>query len=259
MRRMVDILVAVVAGIALIPLFLVLAGAILIIMGRPVLFRQTRPGLNNVPFDVLKFSTMRVPRYAGEPDHERTTRLGTVLRTTSLDELPQLWNIMRGHMSLIGPRPLPIRPGEPYTSAERARLAIRPGLTGWAQVHGRNAIGSKERARLDTWYICNRSLSLDLKILFLTVVRTLSARGVHGPPEPDETGAASHAPADSAGVTERSDGVSGSGGWSVIRLSKTRVPRRPSNQWSRRRLEICRAFPRADTRGTDEIVSRSRL
>ncbi|MEU6265391.1 sugar transferase [Saccharopolyspora shandongensis] len=212
MRRTVDILVAVVAGIALLPLFFVLALTILTVMGNPVLFRQARPGLHNVPFVILKFSTMRAPRYAGEPDHERTTRLGAVLRATSLDELPQLWNILRGHMSFIGPRPLPIRPKESYTSAERARLVIRPGLTGWAQVNGRNALRPQERTELDIWYICNRSLSLDLKILFLTVVRGLSAQGVHGPLEPHKTGTASHVPGDTeiAGVAERSSEAAGS-------------------------------------------------
>lgn len=214
MRRMVDILVAVVAGITLVPLFFVIAATILIVMGRPVLYRQTRPGLSCVAFSVLKFNTMRPPRYAGEPDHERTTRLGAVLRATSLDELPQVWNILRGHMSLIGPRPLPIRPTESYTSAELSRLAIRPGLTGWAQVNGRNAISSLERTELDIWYIRNRSLSLDLRILFLTVVRVLSAQGIDEPPEPHKTGTDSPVAggAESAGVADRNDDATDSRG-----------------------------------------------
>ncbi|MEV6210827.1 sugar transferase [Kitasatospora sp. NPDC051914] len=177
-RRGGDLLIAATAGIVAIPLGLLVYVLIRCTMGGPVLFRQTRTGRHGKEFDILKFRTMREKRYADEPDAPRITRLGRLLRTTSLDELPQLWNVARGEMGVIGPRPTLPEQVVHYSDRQRGRLAVRPGLTGWAQVKGRNSITWPERIELDLWYIAHRSLLLDLRILLLTVKVLLRPAGI---------------------------------------------------------------------------------
>lgn len=179
-KRAVDVAGAAAGLVLLSPVLAAVAVAVRM-EGRPVLFRQERPGLGGRPFMMYKFRTMRGEfDSAGHPvpDEHRITRLGRVLRATSLDELPELINVLRGDMSLVGPRPL-LMEYLPYYSPEQARRHdVRPGITGWAQVNGRNAITWEEKFRLDVWYVENRSLPLDLKILFLTVSRVLRRHGV---------------------------------------------------------------------------------
>ncbi len=180
MRRAVDIVVAIVVMVVVAPAAAIVGILILIRMGRPVLFRQRRVGRDGALFTLVKFRTMRPERWPEEPDDQRTPRLGAFLRASSLDELPQLWNILRGDMSLIGPRPTLPEQVEHYTPRQRGRLAIRPGLTGWAQVSGRNSISWPERIELDLWYIEHRSASLDMKILLRTAARLAKPQGVVG-------------------------------------------------------------------------------
>lgn len=159
------------------------AVAVLLSMGRPILFKQTRPGLYGRPFQILKFRTMRIdPKLGGgiDSDAQRLTRVGLLLRKTSLDELPELWNVIRGDMSLVGPRPLLTQYLDRYTPDQARRHLVRPGLTGWAQVNGRNSLPWEQKLALDTWYVDNRSFLLDLKILFLTMGHVLRASGISG-------------------------------------------------------------------------------
>ncbi len=153
-------------------------------LGSPVLFRQERPGLDGQPFRIVKFRTMTDARDdAGRllPDEVRLTRFGRVLRSSSLDELPELWNVVRGDMSLVGPRPLLTKYLPLYTSEQARRHEVRPGLTGWAQVNGRNAAGWHERLAMDTWYVDHVSLALDLRILLTTLREVLSRSGISAP------------------------------------------------------------------------------
>jgi sugar transferase EpsL len=162
------------------PLVLLIAALVRVTMGRPVLFRQARPGLNERPFTCLKFRTMNDARdEEGQllNDAQRLTRLGKLLRRTSLDELPQLWNVLRGDLSLIGPRPLLQRYLPYYTEKERRRHSVRPGLTGWAQIHGRNCLSFDRRLELDIWYVDHLSFWLDLRILLATAWVVLSQHG----------------------------------------------------------------------------------
>ncbi|GAA4841692.1 sugar transferase [Kitasatospora terrestris] len=181
MKRGGDLAVAVLAGIIAVPLGLVIALLIRCTMGGPVIFRQTRSGRHGREFEILKFRTMRDMRHADEPDAPRITRIGALLRKTSLDELPQLWNVARGDMAVIGPRPTLPEQVVHYSPRQRGRLDIRPGLTGWAQVRGRNSITWPERIELDLWYIANRSLLLDLRILALTAKILLRPTGITAP------------------------------------------------------------------------------
>jgi lipopolysaccharide/colanic/teichoic acid biosynthesis glycosyltransferase len=182
MRRLVDLVICVAAAVVVLPLALVVAVTIRWACGSPVLFRQERWGQNRRIFVIWKFRTMRPAAYPGEPDGARLNRLGRFLRASSLDELPQLWNIIRGDMSLIGPRPWPVMPGDEtlYTRRQWGRLAVRPGLTGWAQVNGRNSLPLPDRIEQDLWYIAHRSVLLDLRIAALTVVQLIRPRGVVG-------------------------------------------------------------------------------
>ncbi|MFJ1707754.1 sugar transferase [Kitasatospora sp. NPDC088346] len=173
-----DLAVASLAGAVAVPLGLVIALLIRCTMGGPVIFRQTRTGRDGREFRILKFRTMRDKRFAEEEDAPRITRIGALLRKTSLDELPQLWNVARGDMGIIGPRPTLPEQVVHYSPRQRGRLAVRPGLTGWAQVSGRNSISWPERIDLDLWYIANRSLLLDLKILARTVKLLLRPQGI---------------------------------------------------------------------------------
>lgn len=152
-----------------------LAVLVRLVDGTPAFFHQERAGLGGRPFTLVKLRTMRT----GEgSDAERMTRLGRVLRRTSLDELPQLWQVMTGTMALVGPRPLPVRYLPRYTPEQMRRHAVRPGLTGWAQVNGRNGLSWAERFRQDVWYVDHRSMGLDVRIVWMTVGRVLAGRGV---------------------------------------------------------------------------------
>jgi sugar transferase EpsL len=182
MKRLLDLAVASVAILLLSPLLVAVALVIMVSMGRPVLFRQQRPGRNGRPFELIKFRTMTPIKGsddAPERDHDRIPRVGRFLRATSIDELPELWNVVRGDMSLVGPRPLLMRYLARYTPEQARRHAVRPGLTGWAQVSGRNAITWEEKFALDVWYVDNRSFWLDLRILLLTMRSILRKDGIN--------------------------------------------------------------------------------
>ncbi len=180
LRRAVDVAVAGVAGVLLSPLIAAIAALVRWTSGPPALFRQRRSGLHGEEFTIVKFRTMRPPAYAGEPDLGREIALGRLLRTTSLDELPQLWNVLRGDMSLIGPRPTLPEQVVHYSDRQRGRLAVRPGITGWAQVKGRNALAWPARIELDLDYIERRSWRFDAKIVALTLLKLVRPQGVTG-------------------------------------------------------------------------------
>ncbi|MDQ1228613.1 sugar transferase [Sphingomonas sp. SORGH_AS_0879] len=176
MKRLFDLAVASLCLILFSPIMLVLAVMIARRMGRPVIFAQQRPGLGGRPFRMYKFRTMNDRRDADGmllPDGERLTRLGQWLRSSSLDELPGLWNVLRGDMSLVGPRPLLMAYLDRYSPEQARRHLVRPGITGWAQVNGRNALTWKQKFELDTWYVDHRSFWLDLRILVMTVTRVI--------------------------------------------------------------------------------------
>ena len=175
MKRLFDILLVVVALPLWLPLLGIVAFVVLIVEGRPVFFRQERAGKGGKPFMMLKIRTMR----NGEgTDEERLTRLGRFLRASSLDELPELLHVLAGTMSLVGPRPLPTRYLPRYSPEQARRHEVRPGITGWAQVHGRNQVSWEDKFAYDVWYVDHRSLLLDIKILFMTVLPVLFARGI---------------------------------------------------------------------------------
>jgi sugar transferase EpsL len=175
-KRALDVAVAATGLLVLSPVLAWITLAVAARQGRPVLFRQERPGLKGQPFTIYKFRTMRSPRRDEVwylTDDERITRLGRFLRATSLDELPELWNVLRGEMSLVGPRPLLMEYLGKYTPEERRRHNVRPGITGWAAVNGRNALQFRDRLQLDVWYVDHWSLLLDLRILAMTAVQVL--------------------------------------------------------------------------------------
>ena len=181
MKRLIELVIASTSLLLLGPIIAVIAVAIRINMGSPVLFRQVRPGYMQKPFTLLKFRTMRLaidPDGKDLPDNERLTTLGRFLRKTSLDELPQLWNVSRGDISLVGPRPLLERYIPYFNERERLRFSVKPGITGWAQIHGRNEASWDKRLENDVWYVEHWSLGLDLKILVLTIKKVLSGKGV---------------------------------------------------------------------------------
>ena len=181
-KRLLDIIIAAAALVLLSPVLLLLAWQIRRKLGTPVLFRQVRPGRDGIPFVMYKFRTMRDTEDENGrplPDAERLTPFGRKLRAASLDELPELWNVLKGDMSLVGPRPLLMEYLPLYNAEQRRRHLVRPGITGWAQVNGRNAISWPEKFRLDVWYVENRSLLLDIKILFLTVKKVLDRSGIN--------------------------------------------------------------------------------
>jgi lipopolysaccharide/colanic/teichoic acid biosynthesis glycosyltransferase len=186
MKRLLDIVGAGAGLILLSPFLSILALLIRRRMGSPVIFAQRRAGLNGEPFVLYKFRSMtdaRDEEGALLPDAARLTAFGTFLRRYSLDELPQLWNVLRGDMSLVGPRPLLLDYVPLYDETQRRRLEVKPGVTGWAQVNGRNAIGWEEKFALDVWYVKRRSFLLDLKILLLTVWKILKREGISAPGE----------------------------------------------------------------------------
>lgn len=189
-KRSVDLVLATAALLLLSPGLLLVAALIRCKLGAPVIFRQLRPGRLGQPFAILKFRTMTDARDAtGQllPDGDRLTPFGVFLRRTSLDELPELLNVLKGEMSLVGPRPLLLRYLPYYSERERLRHSVRPGITGWAQIHGRNCLPWNERLALDVWYVEHQSLALDLKILALTVRAVLTREGVAANPDEVET------------------------------------------------------------------------
>lgn len=180
-KRVVDITGASVGIILVAPVLLVVSLLVLLTMGRPVLFRQQRPGLRGKPFTLYKFRTMRDARTAsGEllPDDLRLTTFGKWLRSTSLDELPELFNVLKGEMSLVGPRPLLMEYLPRYSPEQARRHEVKPGITGWAQVNGRNALTWEEKFRMDVWYVDHWNLWLDMKILLLTIWKVLKREGI---------------------------------------------------------------------------------
>lgn len=180
-KRFIDIFVSAIALILLSPVIAIVAWSISKKLGSPVLFHQIRPGLNGKPFTMIKFRTMRdaVDKNGNPlPDSERMTPFGNFLRSTSLDELPELWNVLKGDMSLVGPRPLLMEYLPLYSKEQARRHEVRPGVTGWAQINGRNAISWEEKFKLDVWYVDNQSFWLDVKILFLTVKKVFIRDGI---------------------------------------------------------------------------------
>lgn len=186
MKRIFDLALAALALVLLGPVILVVALLVRIRLGAPVFFRQPRPGRHGAIFTLWKFRTMsNAVDEAGRPrsDAERLTPFGSMLRSTSLDELPELWNVLRGDMSLVGPRPLLVEYLSRYTPVEARRHEVRPGITGWAQVHGRNATTWDERLRLDVWYVDHRSFGMDLLILVRTLAVVWCRHGIQAPGE----------------------------------------------------------------------------
>ena len=180
-KRLFDLFGFLSALLLLSPVLLLTAWQVRRRIGVPVLFRQIRPGLAGRPFELLKFRTMtdeRGPDGQLLPDKDRLTPFGRWLRASSLDELPELWNVLKGEMSLVGPRPLLVEYLPLYTPEQARRHEVRPGITGWAQVNGRNAISWDEKFKLDVWYVDNQSLWLDLKILWLTIKKVLVRDGI---------------------------------------------------------------------------------
>ena len=180
-KRTFDLILAVPALILLLPVWIVLTLLVRAKLGAPVLFRQQRPGLHGKPFTLLKFRTMTDALDAGGnllPDAERLTAFGRFLRSTSLDELPELFNVITGDMSLVGPRPLVMEYLERYTPEQMRRHEVRPGVSGWAQVNGRNALSWERKFELDVWYVDHVSLWLDLKIIALTIWKILKREGI---------------------------------------------------------------------------------
>lgn len=181
MKRLFDFLLSFNAILVLLPIFCLLAFLVKFTIGTPIFFVQSRPGLHGKPFAMIKFRSMTNAQNSDGsllPDSERLTRLGQFLRATSLDELPELWNVLKGDMSLVGPRPLLMEYLSLYSPEQARRHNVRPGITGWAQVNGRNAIAWEEKFKLDVWYVDNHSFWLDVKILFLTVKRVFQRHGV---------------------------------------------------------------------------------
>ena len=181
LKRLFDLVIASFALLLLFPVLLLVAWLVHRRLGSPVLFRQVRPGLHGKPFEMVKFRTMR-DAFDTEgnalPDAERLTPFGRFLRSTSLDELPELWNVIKGDMSLVGPRPLLMEYLPLYSKEQARRHEVRPGITGWAQVYGRNAVSWPENFALDIWYVDNRSLLLDIRILLLTIKKVFVREGI---------------------------------------------------------------------------------
>jgi len=180
-KRRIDVITVVLFLPLMLPVVAVLSVLIVLKLGQPIIFRQTRPGLNGRPFKMIKFRTMNNQCDVDGnllPDAKRLTAFGRFLRSTSLDELPELWNVLKGDMSLVGPRPLLLEYLPLYSSEQARRHEVRPGITGWAQVNGRNALSWEEKFKLDVWYVDNRSIWLDLKILLLTVKKVFVRDGI---------------------------------------------------------------------------------
>jgi sugar transferase EpsL len=180
-KRAIDIFIAIAALLLFSPLLLLIALFVRLRMGSPILFRQLRPGLNERPFHMIKFRTMRDTRDGGGhllSDAERLTSLGRFLRNTSLDEFPELWNVLKGEMSLVGPRPLLPEYLAHYNEFQRRRHEVKPGITGWAQINGRNSLSWNDKFKLDVWYVDNASFLLDMRILWRTLLVTFRRNGI---------------------------------------------------------------------------------
>lgn len=181
MKRLFDILVSIIIFCLMTPVILIIPIIIAITLGKPIIFKQQRAGYKGKPFTIYKFRTMSDKRdSSGEllPDELRLSRFGKFLRKTSIDEIPQLINVLKGDLSLVGPRPLLMKYLELYTPEQSRRHNVRPGITGWAQVNGRNAISWEEKFKLDVWYVDNQSFWLDIKILWLTFIKVLRSEGI---------------------------------------------------------------------------------
>lgn len=180
-KKFLDLALSIFGLIIVSPLVVLLALIISVEMGRPVLFIQKRPGLNGKPFVLYKFRTMKNAwNRSGSPllDKERLTRIGSFIRSTSLDELPELFNVLIGNMSIVGPRPLLMQYLDRYTPEQTRRHEVKPGITGWAQVNGRNAINWEEKFKLDVWYVDHQSILVDLRIIWMTVLKVLKREGI---------------------------------------------------------------------------------
>ena len=206
MKRLLDVLIA---GFALLVLCIPLLLLLLLVrmkLGTPALFSQLRPGRHGRPFRMYKLRSMTDARDAdGQllPDSERLTRFGRFLRSTSLDELPELWNVLKGEMSLVGPRPLLMEYLPLYSAEQARRHEVRPGLTGWAQVNGRNALDWEDRFRLDVWYVDNQTMSLDLRILWLTLRKVFAREGISAAGEATMTRFTGSPPRDASSVARK--------------------------------------------------------
>lgn len=182
LKRLLDIIIASIALTLLSPLYFYVAYKVRKNLGSPVLFRQVRPGLHGKPFEMIKFRTMTDERDAQGnllPNEQRLPKFGKMLRATSLDEMPELWNVIKGDMSIVGPRPLLMDYLPLYNTEQAKRHHVRPGMTGYAQVNGRNSISWEEKFKLDTWYVENQSIWLDFKIMFQTVKKVLVKEGIN--------------------------------------------------------------------------------
>ena len=182
LKRLLDIIIASIALILLSPLYLYVAYKVRKNLGSPIIFRQVRPGLHGRPFEMIKFRTMTDERDAEGnllPNEQRLPKFGKMLRATSLDEMPELWNVIKGDMSIVGPRPLLMDYLPLYNEEQAKRHKVRPGMTGYAQVNGRNSISWEKKFELDTWYVENQSIWLDFKIMFQTVKKVLVKEGIN--------------------------------------------------------------------------------
>ena len=184
LKRLIDIFGSLI-GLALSsPIIIVISIIIYFTMGRPIFFKQVRPGLKGKPFVIYKFRTMldlRDEKGNLLPDEKRLTTIGKFLRSTTSDELPEFWNVLKGDMSLVGPRPLLMEYLDRYTPEQARRHNVKPGMTGWAQINGRNAISWEEKFKLDVWYVDNWNIFLDLKIILLTILKVLKREGINQP------------------------------------------------------------------------------
>lgn len=181
LKRFIDIVGSLIGLFLTSPIMVAVSLIIYFTMGKPIFFKQVRPGLNGKPFVIYKFRTMLDLRDKNGnllPDEKRLTKIGKFLRSTTLDELPEFWNVLKGDMSLVGPRPLLMEYLDRYTPEQARRHEVKPGMTGWAQINGRNAISWEEKFRLDVWYVDNWNIILDLKIIFLTILKVLKKEGI---------------------------------------------------------------------------------
>ena len=184
MKRLLDIIFSLSFLLIFSLVLIIIVLSIKVIDGSPIIFKQTRPGLQGIPFTFYKFRTMSNKRDKNGnllPDEARLTKFGRLLRKTSLDELPSLWNVLKGDMSLVGPRPLLMEYLDRYTPEQASRHKVKPGITGWAQVNGRNAITWEEKFKLDVWYVDNKSFLLDMKILSITIWKVFKGEGINQP------------------------------------------------------------------------------
>ncbi|MDT3959981.1 sugar transferase [Staphylococcus kloosii] len=181
-KRAMDIIISVIGLILTSPIIIIFAVLIRLNMGKPLLYKQLRPGKNEVPFTLIKFRTMTNQQDLNGvllPDELRKTRLGSFIRSTSIDELPQLYNVLKGDLSIVGPRPLLMEYLNLYNAKQRTRHAVKPGITGLAQIKGRNALSWEKKFKYDVWYVNNQSMKLDLYIIFMTIIKVVLRKNVN--------------------------------------------------------------------------------